>query len=215
MTPDALYKTTRDDFGGGPRGGDAAHRRHMTSTPGSIGLWVFMGVVTSLFSLFIVAYGMRMDSSDWHPIALPWQVWLSTALLGTGCIAMAVAAAAARTGQMPRAFSAMRWGGLAAFAFVASQLWSWQALYTEHVVPAGNPAGSFFYMLTALHGLHVVGGLIAWNVAWFATHQGVGAGWRVRLCARYWHFLLAIWIVLLAVLGWMTPEFVRFICGRA
>ena len=37
---------------------------------------------------------------------------------------------------------------------------------------------------------------------------------RIALCARYWHFLLVVWALLFAALGWMTPEIVRFICGR-
>jgi cytochrome c oxidase subunit 3 len=93
-------------------------------------------------------------------------------------------------------------------------LWGWQALQTAHVVPSGNPAAGFFYMLTALHGLHVAGGLIAWGVTTRSARTDLaGFSWRVALCARYWHFLLVVWLALFAVLGWLTPEVARFICG--
>ncbi|PMY01043.1 bb3-type cytochrome oxidase subunit III, partial [Pseudomonas sp. GW460-13] len=89
-----------------------------------------------------------------HRIGLPWQVWLSTALLAAGSVAMAVASRAAGRGEMAVARQALRLGGLGAAGFVASQLWAWQALGAMQVMPAGNPAGSFFYLLTAMHGLH-------------------------------------------------------------
>ncbi|NOV24568.1 bb3-type cytochrome oxidase subunit III [Cupriavidus necator] len=215
MNAEALYKVSRDDFGGNPSGENAANHRPRGRAPASLGLWVFMGVVSSLFALFLTAYALRMDSPDWHRIGLPWQVWLSTALLAAGSVSMAVASHAARRGEMAMARRALRLGGLGAAGFVASQLWAWQALGAMQVMPAGNPAGSFFYLLTAMHGLHVLGGLAGWGVAMSARGSGATAVLRMQLCARYWHFLLAVWVVLLAALGWLTPELVRYICGTA
>ena len=62
------------------------------------GLWAFMGVATALFTLFILAYAMRMDSGDWSPIAMPWQLWLSTALLVAGSLLLRRAARGAGRG---------------------------------------------------------------------------------------------------------------------
>lgn len=208
----AVFRVSRESPGGGS-GGDAAHG-HGQRAPGSIGLWVFMGVVTALFTLFLAAYVMRMDSADWQRIALPWQVWLSTAWLALACVAMAIASRAARAGNMVRARRALRLGGLGAVAFVGTQLWAWQAMYAMHVVPANNPAGSFFYLLTAMHGLHVVGGLVGFAIVAADRGSGLRTMTRIGLCARYWHFLLAVWVVLLAALGWLTPEVVNYICGR-
>ncbi|XQM37327.1 Bb3-type cytochrome oxidase subunit III [Cupriavidus sp. H19C3] len=210
----ALFRISRESSGGGPTNGDAMHDDGMR-TPGSVGLWAFMGVVTSLFALFLAAYIMRMDSPDWHRIGLPWQVWLSTVLLAGACVAMQMAVRLGRGGQMARARRALRMGGLGAIAFVASQLWAWGALYAMHVVPANNPAGSFFYLLTAMHGLHMLGGIVGW--AMVAADRGSGPRTlaRIGLCARYWHFLFGIWLVLLGALGWLTPELVRYICGTA
>ncbi|CAG9173327.1 cytochrome c oxidase subunit 3 family protein [Cupriavidus pinatubonensis] len=215
MNAEAVYKVSRDDFGGNPSGGGHTRNGQAGGAPASIGLWVFMCVVTVLFALFLTAYAMRMDSPDWQRIALPWQVWLSTALLTAGSVAMQVAVRLARAGRMAGARQAMRLGGLGAAAFVASQLWAWLALHAVHVGPASNPAGSFFYLLTAMHGLHVLGGLAGWAYAAGFRGSGEGAVLRMTLCARYWHFLLAVWVVLLAALGWLTPEIVRYICGTA
>jgi cytochrome c oxidase subunit III len=171
--------------------------------PAAIGLWVFIGVASMLFALFVTAYAMRMDRApDWTVLALPRQLWLSTALLVAGSALLARAAAV-------DAQPALVGAGLCALAFVACQLWAWQALAEARVSFTGNPAASFFYVLTALHGLHVGGGLVAWWRVWRRPAQQ-----RIALLARYWHFLLVVWLVLFAALGWLTPNVVAFICGR-
>jgi cytochrome c oxidase subunit 3 len=181
-------------------------RPTVTRSNVGVGLWVFMGVATALFTLFIAAYLMRMASSDWSSIALPWQLGLSTALLVAGSVAMQVAAGAAHPAPGARARAWLHPGGACAAAILGAPLWGWQALQAARVGFTGNPAASFFYLLTALHGMHVLGGLVAWVLA-------LGGQIRVRLCARYWHFLLAIWLLLYSTLSGLTPEIVRFICG--
>lgn len=172
-----------------------------------IGLWVFIGVASTLFALFLSAYAMRMDQApDWTTLAMPWQLWLSSAWLILGSVLVQ------RAVKQPRAdaSSLLLAGGACAIAFVLTQLWAWQALSDARVSLTGNPAAGFFYVLTTLHGLHVLGGLAGWAVA---VHQP--APWRIALVARYWHFLLVVWGVLFAALGWLTPGVVAFICGRA
>lgn len=172
----------------------------------SIALWFFIGVACALFGLFFAAYVMRLESVEGYPLALPWQFWLSTALLLAGSAALELARRAAAV------VVARRWllaGGLCALAFVGVQLWGWSALLAEKVGPAGNPAASFLYLLTAMHGLHVLGGLGGWWLAW----RDAPARWRVSLVARYWHFLLLLWLGLFAMLGLLTPDLVRAICG--
>ena len=195
-----------------PAPSDALHQRAVGT-----GLWVFIGVATALFSLFLLAYAMRMDSSDWWPTARPWQLWLSSTLLVAGSVLMQASHRAAQRADWPRARLLLTAGGVCALAFLGSQWWAWQALQDAQVRVAGNPSASFFYLLTGMHGLHVLGGIAAWAVtaqlAWErAEPQRVAL--RIALCARYWHFLLAVWVVLFAALGWLTPEIVRFICGR-
>ncbi|SFC51227.1 cytochrome c oxidase subunit 3 [Polaromonas sp. OV174] len=192
--------------------------RHSRGANAGIGLWVFMGVATTLFLLFITAYVMRMNASDWSAIAMPWQLWVSTALLLAGSVLLQQASKAAQGLHWGQAGSLLLAGGACAWVFLGVQLWAWQALYAQHVMPAGNPAASFFYLLTALHGLHVAGGLVAWGVIthdFWRRPDPVRDAWRMALCARYWHFLLAVWALLFATLGGLTPEVVRFICGPA
>lgn len=216
MSTPLMFRSTMD-------GGDHAPVRGVTGWDSSrrepaagVALWVFMAVATSLFSLFIAAYVMRMEGTDWSVIAMPWQLWLSTAMLIAGSVSLQMASAFGRRRRWGGAHFLLLAGGICAFAFLGVQLWAWQALLASRVVPAGNPAGSFFYLLTAMHGLHVAGGLAGWGVALSGFHRQVDAvrvARRMTLCARYWHFLLAVWLVLFGTLGWLTPEAVRFICG--
>lgn len=217
MNASATLKASMDRRGDGgmpPRGG--GQRQDYPGDAAGIALWVFIGVATSLFTLFIWAYVMRMDGTDWSPIAMPWQLWLSTGLLLAGSITLQGAAAAAGgNGTADRARVLLLAGGGFALAFLGIQLWGWQSLLAGRVTLTGNPAASFFYLLTALHGFHVIGGLVGWAMT--ARHLRHGDMGRIAsgigLCARYWHFLLAVWLVLFATLGWLTPEVVRFICG--
>lgn len=208
MNAGAVLNIRRADRTGPPRDAYAS--------AAGIGLWVFMGVVTALFSLFIVAYLMRMSGDDAITLALPWQLWLSSALLVAGSVALQWAGGASRSADPVRARRLLLVGGFCALGFLGVQLWAWQALLGAQVMPAGNPAGSFFYLLTAMHGLHLAGGLVGW--AWTARAawpDPARAAWRIALCARYWHFMLAVWLVLFATLGWVTPEVARFICGTS
>jgi cytochrome c oxidase subunit 3 len=112
----------------------------------------------------------------------------------------------------PRARMLLAQAGSCALAFLAAQCWAWLALQSANVVVAGNPAASFFYVLTALHGLHVAGGLVAWGAT---LRSDDPPRWRIALCARYWHLLLAVWLALYAAFIWITPDVARVICGVA
>jgi cytochrome c oxidase subunit 3 len=212
-----LFRVTgsrRDDDPGIPQ--LVVRRRDSPGAAGGIGLWVFMGVATSLFSLFITAYVMRLAGNDASAVGMPWQLWLSTSALAAGSVTLQQAGAAARAAQAERARSLLLAGGACALLFLVVQGWAWQALLGERVMPVGNPAGSFFYVLTTLHGLHVAGGLVAWGWTARATWREADprhTAWRIALCARYWHFLLAVWLALFASFVWITPDVARTICG--
>ena len=196
----------------------AARRRGRPQAIYGVGLWVFIGVATTLFSLFIVSYIMRMANADASAIAMPRQLWLSTAWLVLGSVMLQRAAASASAARTDRMRLLVAGGGDCALAFLAVQWWTWQLLLSQQISAVGNPAGSFFYLLTALHGLHVIGGLVGWTLAARAAWRlpdPAAAAWRIALCARYWHFLLLAWVALFATFILITPEVARVICRTA
>jgi len=174
--------------------------------PAKLGLLVLLAVITSLFGLFISAYWMRMEHAhgDWIPLAVPRVLWLNTTLLILSSAGMQWASGAARRSQAQRVRVALITGGAFAWAFLAGQLLAWRQLSASGYFVASNPAVAFFYLLTAVHGLHLLGGLLVWGktVARMARSGAelIDVRSSVELCTVYWHFLLLVWLVLFAVL---------------
>jgi cytochrome c oxidase subunit 3 len=177
-----------------------------------LGLRVFLAVVGALFAILISAYLMRRDAgSDWRQPPTPPALWATTMLLIVSSVALQWAHVAARRGETDNVRSALIIGGASAIAFLVGQLLIWRQLSAAGYLLAGNPANTFFYLLTALHGLHVAGGLAALGGTIASAWRGADEG-RVRLsvdlCATYWHFLLIVWLVLLALLMRWVDDFV-------
>ena len=171
--------------------------------PIKVGLGVFLAVATSLFALLISAYHMRMTGEDWTRLAVPRVLWLNTAVLILASVAMQLTRVAARRGQLDRVKSGLITGGVFTLSFLAGQLWAWQQMDAAGYFLTANPAYSFFYLLTAVHGLHLLGGLWVWGMTTAKVLRGVEVAkvrLSVELCTIYWHYLLLVWLVLFAVL---------------
>lgn len=168
-----------------------------------LGLWVFLAVAASLFALVISAYFMRMHLGDWRPLPEPRLLWLNTAVLVMSSVAMRRAELAARGGRMDAVRASLLVGGALALVFLVGQILAWRELVAAGYFLAGNPANGFFYLITAAHGLHLLGGLVALARVGARLQHGDRPD-RIRLsvelCALYWHFLLLAWIVLFALL---------------
>jgi cytochrome c oxidase subunit III len=168
-----------------------------------LGLGVFLAVAASLFALFTSAYFMRMHMGDWHHLPVPRLLWLNTGVLVASSAALQWAQVAARRGRLDGVKAGLLTGALTALLFLIGQLLAWRQLAAEGHFVASGPASSFFYLLTAVHGLHLLGGLVALG-------RTMGKVWRgsepdevrlsVGLCTTYWHFLLLVWVVMFATL---------------
>ncbi len=171
--------------------------------PVKVGLGVFLAVATSLFALFISAYFMRRMGADWNTLADPMVLWWNTALLILGSIYFQRARTAAQREQIDGVKVGLLAGGAFTFAFLAGQLWAWQQLNASGFYLATNPASDFFYLLTALHGLHLLGGLWVWGRTTAKVWRGFEVAdvrLSVELCTVYWHFLLVVWLILFGLL---------------
>jgi cytochrome c oxidase subunit 3 len=137
---------------------------------------VFLGAVSMMFLALVSALVVRRGlSGDWGAgIPTPPALWGSTAIL----VVSSMSLLGKRTAQLPAA--------LLGTAFLATQAWAWADLLDAGVTISSSPGASFFYLLTAAHGLHVAGGIIALLCC--------GAAARI-----YWHFMAGLWITLLAL----------------
>ena len=186
----------------------------ITSSAPKVGLWVFLAVVSSLFGLFSSAYMMRMHGHSglvsWQRLDEPSILWVNTLVLVLASGALQIARNRIDKDQLEHGRAHFVAGGLLTVLFLVGQVIAWgQATAGGTVSPSSSPAYSFFVLLTAAHGLHLVGGLFVLGRT--ATHlfrgvdrAGVVARSRIRLsvqlCTTYWHWLLLIWLGLFALL---------------
>ena len=180
------------------RGGEG-----LSLPPVMVGLGVFLAVATSLFALSISAYLMRRDGADWRPLAQPMVLWFNTAILVLGSVFFQWARNAAKSGQIGGVRLGLLAGGVCTLVFLAGQVWAWQQLNAAGHYLTANPANAFFYLLTALHGLHLLGGLWVWARTTVKLQRGAAVHevrLSVELCTVYWHFLLVVWLVLFGLL---------------
>ena len=171
--------------------------------PAKIGLLSFIAVVTSLFALFLSAYLMRMKLGDWRPLTEPNVLWLNSAVLVLASFAFQLTRGAANRDQLLTVKAGLLAGGVCTVLFLSGQLVAWQQLNASGYFLAGNPANSFFYLLTALHGLHLLGGMWVWGRTTMRVLSGADAEsvrLSVELCTVYWHYLLLVWIGLFGLL---------------
>jgi cytochrome c oxidase subunit 3 len=161
-----------------------------------------MGTVTMLFVGFTSAYILRRASADWQPLAAPGVLWLNTLVLAASSFSLEAARRRLRGWDLS---SATRWmAGTAALGlvFLAGQWRGWQALRAQGVFLSSNPHSSFFYLLTGVHAVHLVGGL-GWGLLTVVRLRRMSftpGEDGLRLFATFWHFLGALWLYLLFLL---------------
>ncbi len=160
-----------------------------------IALFAFLGVASSLFLLFGVAYVERMELGDWDPVAEPTLLWVNTALLLLASLAMQGARNRTATGISPGLM--LTAGGGLAVLFLIGQTLAWQGMADQGYYSLANPAWAFFLLLTSIHALHLLGGLYVWLRSIGRMRRGASPDdlkTTMELCAIYWHYLLLVWV---------------------
>ena len=151
----------------------------------------------ALTSAFIVRRGL---SSDWLHTELPPVIFLSTAVLLASSAILEMARAALKAGRRERFNLLWTAGSIAGVLFLAGQYAAWLRLRAQGIYLSTNPSSSFFYVLTAAHAVHLIGGVLALlYVSMQALRLRLGPGKRtaIDVTAMYWHFLDGLWIYLL------------------
>lgn len=146
--------------------------------------------------------------AEWRPFALPIQVWISTAIILASSFSYHLAKKAIDADEPDKARRWLIVTTVLGATFISSQMLVWLALYKRGWYMSGNPYAGFFYILTAVHALHVTGGIIALGAVLIrAWHRTLGEGeiqYRrnlARAVGWYWHFMGGLWIVILFLLG--------------
>lgn len=192
---------------GGGRGGDGMAFRFSPARY-RIGVWMAIGSILMLFVALTSAYIVRSASSnDWHPIVMPKVLWLSTTLIIISSITIECARRSLKRNNQATYGSWLVSTVVLGIGFVTSQLIAWRQLVRQGVYMAANPYNSFFYLFTAAHGVHLLGGLCALTYLLVRTRKvrntldgelrRVGAADAVTI---YWHFMDVLWIALFSLL---------------
>jgi cytochrome c oxidase subunit 3 len=169
-----------------------------------LGMWFALTGIVMLFAGFTSAMVVRRGMAfDWVSIVVPRVLWANTGILLASSLTLEFSRRA--LSQHARV-NFIRW--LAAtvalgVAFLGGQLVAWRELAARGVYLATNPSSSFFYVLTAAHGVHLLGGVLA--LGYVAIHAGRMARGSERrtafdVTAIYWHFMDALWIYIFFVL---------------
>ncbi len=216
--PEALRLPGRPDTGhtgnGGwqnlvPADGNLRVVEGYSPPPSSSAIWVGIAAISMSFAAFTSALIVRQGAStDWRHIALPSILYLSTFLLLVSSVTLEVARrrVAAFMGGLERQVEIpRRWlyaTLLLGLLFVAGQYMAWLQLRSQGLYLATNPNSSFFYLFTALHALHVLGGLAGLVRVILKLGQSALRRSTLNATSYYWHFMGVLWLYLFLLL-WM------------
>jgi cytochrome c oxidase subunit 3 len=207
-----VYQPLRTPASLGSPGAPAARTgKVLSSSSGASqsGIWVGIFAITMSFAAFTSALFVRQGSaSDWTHIVLPSILYANTLalLLSSATLQMARRSITTMPGTGAGAAHASLGWFLATlvlgFAFVAGQYEAWRQLASQGLYLATNPNSSFYYVLTAMHGLHVLAGFAALlfvmsRLAWKPARLRRST---FEATATYWHFMGVLWLYLLIVL---------------
>ena len=181
-------------------GGALLERRH---GPYPIGLMAIIATVAMLFASFTAAILVRRTGMDWVRVSLPAIVWLNTAIIAVSSVVIELGRSAVRKNAQLRAARLLEATAFLGGLFLVGQLAAWFALVGQGILLPTNPHASFFYMLSAVHGAHVVGGIGALIWTMHRTKQGAYTAENqtgLLHAAIYWHIVGIVWIYVLVLL---------------
>ncbi len=189
-----------DGFGGEGRGGGEPTLPFNTA---QLGVWALLATLSMLFAGFTSAYLVRRVGSDWQHISLPSILWFNTALLLASSITLELARAGMRRWRTDAVKGWLLATTLLGLAFLVGQLFAWRQLAAQGIFVPTSPHSSFFYMLTGVHGVHLLGSILAlffalsrvWHSHWSAAEPNA-----LNLCATYWHFVDGLWLYLFVLM---------------
>jgi cytochrome c oxidase subunit 3 len=166
---------------------------------------IALGGILMFFMALTSAYIVRkgMPGSGWRSIVIPRILWLNTLIL----MASSFTLASARRRLLKQDAEGFRhWWGVTMILgifFLAGQMIAWRQLAAAGVYLATNPSSSFFYVFTAAHGLHLLGGIVALFYVAFRPTRRLTRDTATEAASMYWHFMDGLWVFLflLCVLG--------------
>lgn len=180
-----------------------------TERPRILTFFLLLAILMT-FGGLIAAYVVIATNNvaEWRPFDLPIQVWISTVIIVLSSVTYHLGKIAIDGNDQQTAQNWLIATTVLGAAFISSQIMAWLVLTNRGLYMSGNPYAGFFYILTAVHVVHVIGGIIALGSillnAWLpTTHEQALVKRRslAQVVGWYWHFMGALWVVLFVLLG--------------
>lgn len=167
-------------------------------------VWLFMVSIVMIFAGLTSAYIVRQADGNWLRFDLPSIFWLTSGIILLSSYTMHMAYRSARKNNLKNLKLFITATMVLGLLFLAGQYYSWVQLVHQDVFLVGNPAGSFIYILTGLHGAHLISGLVFLLFVLIASFKYKVHSKNmvsIEMCATYWHFLGGLWIYLFIFLN--------------
>lgn len=167
--------------------------------PKKFALWLFIVSVVMIFAGMTSAYIVRQSEGNWLEFDLPNVFWYSSAIIVLSSISLQWAYLSARKDEINTLKIGLIITTILGLGFLIGQWYSWVALVAQDVYFVGNPAGSFMYVFTGLHGIHLISGVIFLIIVLISAlrnkihSQNLS---QLDMCVTYWHFLGGLWLYL-------------------
>ena len=173
--------------------------RNQKMHPHKFTLWVAIGSITMMFAGFTSAYIVKSNMAGWEPVEMPNIFYLSTVLILLSSATIHLAQRSFKQREMSRYRILLSATAVLGFAFVATQFIGFSELWQQKITFQDSVAGSFFYIISGVHALHVAGGIIALLVIFlraFSNRTRYYNSTPVEVAAVYWHFVDLLWVYL-------------------
>ena len=171
--------------------------------PKKFALWLFIVTVIMIFAALTSAYIVRQADGNWVIFELPRLFLVTTAIILSSSVTMHWAYLSVKKDNLEAAKLAIALTTILGISFLVGQYMAWGELVKNSIHLVGNPSGSFVYVISGLHGLHIMGGvvfLIIVLVSIFQVKIHSKNLLRIEMCATYWHFLGGLWLYLFVFL---------------
>jgi cytochrome c oxidase subunit 3 len=167
--------------------------------PKKFALWLFMVSVVMVFAGLTSAYIVRQSEGNWLEYDLPEIFWVTSCIALLSSITLHWAYYSAKKDNFGNLKTGMVLTVLLGIAFLVGQWYSWVAMVDREVFFVGNPSGSFLYVFTGLHAVHLISGVIFLIIVLISTFRlkvHSRALNTMEMATTYWHFLGGLWIYL-------------------
>lgn len=173
-------------------------------------LWVAMASIVMMFAGFTSAYIVKRNQSNWLEFGLPSYFWYSTGVILLSSVTIQLALISFKARNMSRYRNLITITAILGLLFAGLQWMGFLSLEASGVKLIGNnsnAAGSFLGVITGVHMLHILGGVVVLFIMFFkafSSKQKTYSSIPVEMAATYWHFVDAIWIYLFVFFNWVS-----------